>query len=209
MKIIIDDFYKNREPRLYDKHAPTLRTNCGGLKVLKCNEFGRLVGGKWENMYDQSRRVYATDGLSPTIHTMGGGNTEIKVAIMKETEQVICGRISYDRGFEDTEDIASTLCARDYKGMGRFKAINAVAEPLPLEDEQPKYKIRKLTPKECWRLMGFDDDDFEKAEKVCSNSQLYKQAGNSIVVNVLEGILKNLLPTKTRSEWLDEILGGV
>ena len=54
-------------------------------------------------------------------------------------------------------------------------------------------RIRKLTPKECWRLMGFDDEDFNKAEKVCSNSQLYKQAGNSIVVNVLEGILKNLL----------------
>lgn len=55
------------------------------------------------------------------------------------------------------------------------------------------YRIRKLTPKECWRLMGFDDSDFEKAEKVNSNTQLYKQAGNSIVVNVLEGILKNLL----------------
>lgn len=53
--------------------------------------------------------------------------------------------------------------------------------------------IRKLTPKECWRLMGFDDSDFEKAEKVNSNAQLYKQAGNSIVANVLEGILKNLL----------------
>ena len=54
-------------------------------------------------------------------------------------------------------------------------------------------KIRKLTPKECWRLMGFDDEDFEKASKVCSNTQLYKQAGNSIVVNVLEAILKELL----------------
>lgn len=53
-------------------------------------------------------------------------------------------------------------------------------------------RIRKLTPKECWRLMGFDDSDFEKAEKVNSNTQLYKQAGNSIVVNVLEAIFKNL-----------------
>ena len=55
------------------------------------------------------------------------------------------------------------------------------------------YRIRKLTPKECWRLMGFDDADFRKAEQVNSNTQLYKQAGNSIVVNVLEAILKNLL----------------
>lgn len=56
-----------------------------------------------------------------------------------------------------------------------------------------KLRIRKLTPKECFRLMGFKDEDFEKAEKVNSNNQLYKQAGNSIVVNVLEAILKNLL----------------
>lgn len=55
------------------------------------------------------------------------------------------------------------------------------------------YRVRKLTPKECWRLMGFDDEDFEKASKVCSNSQLYKQAGNSIVVNVLMEIFKKLL----------------
>ena len=55
-------------------------------------------------------------------------------------------------------------------------------------------RIRKLTPKECWRLMGFDDADFDKAKASgVSNSQLYKQAGNSIVVNVLEGILRNLL----------------
>lgn len=54
-------------------------------------------------------------------------------------------------------------------------------------------RIRKLTPKECWRLMGFSDDDFHKAEEVNSNSQLYKQAGNSIVVDVLEGIFKQLL----------------
>lgn len=56
------------------------------------------------------------------------------------------------------------------------------------------FRIRKLTPKECWRLMGFSDADFDKAKASgVSNSQLYKQAGNSIVVNVLEGILKNLL----------------
>jgi DNA (cytosine-5)-methyltransferase 1 len=54
-------------------------------------------------------------------------------------------------------------------------------------------RIRKLTPKECWRLMGFDDEDFDKASQVNSNAQLYKQAGNSIVVNVLEEILKELL----------------
>jgi len=54
-------------------------------------------------------------------------------------------------------------------------------------------RIRKLTSKECWRLMGFDDLDFNKASKVCSETNLYHQAGNSIVVNVMYNILKNLL----------------
>ena len=59
---------------------------------------------------------------------------------------------------------------------------------------QNQLRIRKLTPKECYRLMGFSDEDFEKSKSVpTSNTQLYKQAGNSIVVNVLEGIFKNLL----------------
>ena len=129
---------------------------------MKCSQFGECVGEKWDKTYEQSRRIYNTNALSPTIHTCGGGYQEIKVAIM---------------------------------------------------DEKSNAKIRKLTPRECWRLMGFDDSDFGKAAEVCSNSQLYKQAGNSIVVNVLEGILKNLLlnhPHKKSSkemiEWLDTIL---
>lgn len=59
-----------------------------------------------------------------------------------------------------------------------------------------EYRIRKLTPKECWRLMDFSDEDFHKAEKVNSNTQLYKQAGNSIVVNVLVAILGQLFSGK-------------
>lgn len=58
--------------------------------------------------------------------------------------------------------------------------------------EPSKLRIRKLTPKECFRLMGFDDESFSKAEAVNSNTQLYKQAGNSIVVDVLEHLFTNL-----------------
>ena len=58
---------------------------------------------------------------------------------------------------------------------------------------EKEIRIRKLTPKECWRLMGFDDEDFEKAQKVNSDTQLYKQAGNSIVVDVLVDIFKEML----------------
>ena len=58
---------------------------------------------------------------------------------------------------------------------------------------ETRYRIRKLTPRECWRLMGFSDEDFEKAEAVNSNTQLYKQAGNSIVKDVLMAIFGEML----------------
>jgi DNA (cytosine-5)-methyltransferase 1 len=60
-------------------------------------------------------------------------------------------------------------------------------------DDTSHLRIRKLTPKECFRLMGFDDADFEKAESVNSNTQLYKQAGNSIVVDVLEHLWRKII----------------
>jgi len=134
------------------------------MNDMKCKEIGSLTGGRWDKMYEQSRRVYDPEGLSPTLHTCGGGNQEIKVSV--------------------------------------------------IDEKQGKRRIRKLTPLECWRLMGFDDEDFEKAKAVNSNTQLYKQAGNSIVVNVLEGILSNLLLPQTPQQkmaqdilsWLDEVM---
>lgn len=59
--------------------------------------------------------------------------------------------------------------------------------------DEPSLRIRKLTPKECFRLMGFDDESFHRAEAVNSNTQLYKQAGNSIVVDVLEELFCMML----------------
>jgi DNA (cytosine-5)-methyltransferase 1 len=119
------------------------------------------------------------------------------------------------------KEYCDTLCARDWKDpkcvevtrkYGVFDTEKSKHQAGSVYDEnglaptldtmqggwrQPcieeKLRIRKLTPKECWRLMGFNDEDFEKASKVCSNTQLYKQAGNSIVVNVLVEILRNLL----------------
>lgn len=59
-----------------------------------------------------------------------------------------------------------------------------------------RYRIRKLTPRECWRLMDFSDEDFSRAAGVNSNTQLYKQAGNSIVRNVLVAIFGQMIPGK-------------
>ena len=67
-----------------------------------------------------------------------------------------------------------------------------------------QYRIRKLTPRECWRLMDFSDEDFEKASEVNSNTQLYKQAGNSIVKNVLIAIFGQMIPGKGTCYLRDE-----
>lgn len=89
------------------------------------------------------------------------------------------------REYVGSKEISPTLCARDYKDPKIVKFLNQ------------GLTIRKLTPKECWRFMGFDDKDID----ICMNNgisdtQLYKQAGNSIVVNVLEEIFKSLLLEK-------------
>lgn len=58
--------------------------------------------------------------------------------------------------------------------------------------DEYEYRIRRLTPKEYGKLMGVSDEDYEKMAEVNSNSQLYKQFGNSIVVDVMVAIFKNL-----------------
>lgn len=104
-------------------------------------------------------------------------------------------------GRYDTATRVNSNCYRVYDDNGLSPILSTYQggnlQPFVLDDNT---LVRKLTPKECWRLMGFTDNDFDKATKVCSNSQLYKQAGNSIVVSVLENILRNLF--KRRNDGL-------
>ena len=131
-----------------------------------------------------------TRGFIEEYSGIGGGNSLYMVGLLdiKGTEQV--------RRVYDPKGICP--CLNTMQGGNRQSKvmessttscnIAAVAKKDNME-----YRIRKVTPKECWRLMGFKDEQFLKAEQVCSNSQLYKQAGNSIVVNVMEEIFKNLI----------------
>ena len=83
-------------------------------------------------------------------------------------------------------ETASTVCARYYKGLSAHK------DNMLIESNRKKYRIRKLTPLECWRLMGYTDEDFTNAERVNSNTQLYKEAGNAIVKQVLMAIFSQM-----------------
>ena len=119
-------------------------------------------------------RIYDPSGLAPTLNTVGGGNLEPKITIIGQPKGGEKGRVV------DRDGIGYTLTATEYK------------DPLKIA-EQGTYgiRIRKLTPRECWRLMGFLDEEFDRVHGI-SNSQLYKQAGNSIVVNVLSALLTQL-----------------
>ena len=127
---------------------------------------GILIAGKLPGNHDQNSRVYDTNGLAPTLSTMQGGGQEPKI---------IQRGHGYNQGGE--HDIAPTLTRNSYQ------------ENNYLSDG---FRIRKLTPRECWRLQGFPDWAFDKAQEVNSNSQLYKQAGNSVTVNVIGAIAKEL-----------------
>lgn len=127
---------KTRRGRVGVGVAQTLTTSCNqGVATFNYPKVSiKLTGGKWDKTFEQSRRVYDENGVSPTIHTMCGGNQDIKVL--------------------------TDSC-----------------------------RIRKLTPRECFRLMDFPDSFIWNV----SDTQAYKQAGNSIVVSVLEKIIKKIL----------------
>jgi DNA (cytosine-5)-methyltransferase 1 len=134
--------------------------------------------------FESSNRVYSENGLAPTINTMGGGGRESKIA-----ELIHFG--SYYT-WENKKGEINTQCNRACDPNNLVLTIPTIAGHTKVLEAN--YRIRKLTPKECWRLMGLSDTDFDKAKASgVSNSQLYKQAGNGIVVDVLAAIFKIML----------------
>ena len=141
---------------------------------------------------DVDCRTYKEDKISGTIITTPKNkvllkeelcNQLIKNGKVKEFDVI---RHSYSNSrMKDWEN-------RNIEKHNEVPTLDTRCDCLGVAVNPPPLRIRKLTPKECWLLMGFDKLDYEKAAKVNSNTQLYKQAGNSIVVNVLEAILKQL-----------------
>ena len=154
-------------------------------KDPKCVEVNRLYGiFDNDKSTHQAGSVYDTEGLSPTLDTMQGGWRQPCIQIKNATRQ----------GYLEAHDGDGYYITNIDKKRGTVQKgmIPTLKTSPDIGCVTTDLRIRKLTPKECWRLMGFDDVDFEKAEKINSNTQLYKQAGNSIVVNVLEAIFKEL-----------------
>ena len=169
----------------------------------------------------QVTRVYDINEISPTLNTMQGGGREPKILLREATKQGyavanVGDSINFSYPNSKTrrgrvgKNIANTLLTSDEQCVvlpqiiqnphGFNKGgVHNIAPTLTKSSYQENnflkiegVSIRKLTPRECWRLQGFPDWAFDKAQEVNSNSQLYKQAGNSVTVNVIEEIAKRL-----------------
>ncbi len=191
------------EDEVDEKYYLSLEKTRGLIEEYKGREvelpcIGASRGRNPENRSD--RTVGAPTRQFLEVNINGTSNTLTSVAkdnlVIESKIQSIRNLNPSERGMNgevyDTNYLSPTLTTN--KGEGS-KILVKSNEPKIIESlkNNTKYRIRKLTPKECWRLMGFKDKQFLKAEQVCSNSQLYKQAGNSIVVNVMEEIFKNLM----------------
>lgn len=138
-------------------------------------------------------RVYDQNGLCPCLTNMSGGGRQPMIV---ETVRI---KQATEKGYIECEvgGVADLSYPTSTTRRGRVQEMGRVSPTLTATESgvcriESQYRIRKLTPKECWRLMDFDDEDFYKAEAVNSNTQLYKQAGNSIVVSVLEAIFRHM-----------------
>ena len=136
--------------------------------------------------FNQSGIVYETDGIAPTLRAYQGGNLKPKIRVKEATKQ----------GYAEAEVGDSINLSHPNSKTRRGRVGKQIANTLLTGESQgvvePDFRIRKLTPREYWRLQGFPDWAFDKAQEVNSNSQLYKQAGNSVTVNVIAAIAERL-----------------
>ena len=185
--------------------------------------------GELDLKREQDRRIYEPSGLAPTLRAENH-DVKILVGIIQNMDGYSYDdKTRQDKTRQDNYSHCSSSCqVSEVKRLGNLYGENRGTgfagnvwdknnlcptittmqgggrEPMIIDDveEAKKYRIRKLTPREYWRLMAFSDEDFDKAEKVVSNTQLYKQAGNSICVCVLMAIFSqmNIKGVKTWNE---------
>lgn len=167
---------------------PTLSTMQDGNqepKILEARQLGFMDNGTGKH---QSNTVYDENALCPNITTVeGGGTQQIKVC----ESQIVAMRGRNPDNPSDRTAGSPTEQRLEVNMQGTSNCLTSVQKD-DLLLEKPQYRIRKLTPRECGRLMGVSDEDIDKMAAVNSNTQLYKQFGNSIVVDIMCAMFENL-----------------
>lgn len=171
------------EPIVWDGYNQAVRkdSSCVGTLTRNCGaDLKRNGQGIIEPIaYDEQNKYLRKDGIVGTL-TTDGSSPKHNNRIVEPTKQFSRPHGFNKGGLLESEVFPAVRCSSTEDGN------NGIIEK--------GYRVRKLTPKECWRLMGFDDESFGRAKgSGISDSQLYKQAGNSIVVDVLMAILKPII----------------
>lgn len=185
--------------RVYDVTgiSPTLNTCGGGGHEVKIVE-KKVMGGIYTDVTENFNR-----GLYP--------NVSRTVKAVKNDAGCIERQIVASRGRNPDNPSDRTAGIQteqrlEVNSEGICETLTTVQKDNLLLEYITTYRVRKLTPKECWRLMGFSDEDYEKAAEVNSKTQLYKQAGNSIVKDVLMAIFSQLNINGV-TKWNDKVRG--
>ncbi|EHY9269559.1 DNA cytosine methyltransferase, partial [Enterococcus faecalis] len=205
--------------RFYDVNgiSPCLNTMQGGDREPKI----AVVGNVNPSGSGMNGQVYSSNGLAPTLTTNKGEGEKIAIPVLTpdRVEKRQNGRRFKDDGeemFTLTAQDRHGIMVKEATSKGYAEALpgdsvdishpnsntrrgrvgKGIANTLLTGEEQAvvtnNFRIRKLTPRECWRLQGFPDWAFDKAKEVNSDSQLYKQAGNSVTVSVIADIASRL-----------------
>lgn len=178
----------------------TSSMGAGGGYVPMINEPVRKYGiFDDEKGKHQAGSVWETEGLAPTLDTMQGGYRQPCIEIKEKTK----------KGYKEAYEGDGIYLDRPHQKRGCVQ--HGMVQTLKTSGNDvgvvtKSLRIRKLTPLECFRLMGFGDEDFNKIVGI-SNTQLYKMAGNSIVVNVLVHLFKSLfeaLETNEHKEIIEQ-----
>lgn len=195
-----------------DNVVGTLRTidSCGDKRVIEQEEINpELVGGIGEknfgNQYRQGNRVYSSDSIAMCLNAQPVGNSggySYLYAVKEEDVNPV--RIGNIYGEQFGTGYAGNVWNQESVSPTIMTAQGGNRQPLVVDNV--KWRIRKLTPKECWRLMGFSDEDCNRASDYVSDSSLYKQAGNSIVTSCLVAIFYSLLFNDGSTKWSDYIV---
>ena len=205
---VVDEKYylsKKFRPQKKNANSAFTITTCPGSRAsdnfiiepnlnIECIGSLKGCGLPWDNMNDSSCRVYSVDEISPTLDSMQGGHRQPKIMLYnnRRLNETLAKNELKDADFIDvynrkvSSDVSGTITTRVSDSNCTFIADKKA-------DDSNNIRIRKLTPRECWRLMGWTDSRIDVVlDGTISNTQLYKQAGNSIVVNVLEAVFREM-----------------
>lgn len=156
-----------------------------GVVLMKQRRLGNLYGDDRGTGF--AGNVWDKNYISPSLTTMQGGMREPMIV----DKQIVAMRGRNPDNPSDRTVGSPTEQRLEANTQGTSNCLTSVQKDNLLL-EKPQYRIRKLTPRECGRLMGVSDEDIDKMAAVNSNTQLYKQFGNSIVVDVMCAMFKNL-----------------